>query len=111
MDEPNAEDQDVRLSERDALPLGARLEVSDAERMGRPRVVGQPRATADSGVVLDEIEEDAASTDAVVRPVYKGRKSRVSVSRRACEGDPTVNSELEAGMANLGRVVDLYLTL
>ena len=67
MNEPDPDEQHVRPSKRDALFLGARFELGDADRVARPRVVGQRVAVG--GVVVDEVEEDAASADTVVRPV------------------------------------------
>ena len=58
--------KNVCLSKRDALLLGARFELGDADRVDRPRVVGQRVAVG--GVVMDEVE-DAASADTVVRSI------------------------------------------
>lgn len=65
--EPHAKDQYIGLSKRDALLLGARFELGDADRVGRPRVVGQ-RFTV-SGIIVDQVEEDTATAYTVVRPV------------------------------------------
>lgn len=73
------------MSKRDAMLLGARFELGDAGRVGRPRVVGQ--RVAFGGAVVDEVEEDAASADTVVRSIWrsdtegkkKGQSAGVSV--------------------------------
>lgn len=67
LSEPNADEEDVRLSKRDALLLGARFELGDADRVSGPGVVGQ--RTAVGRIVMNEIKEDPASADTMFRPV------------------------------------------
>lgn len=67
LSKPNADEEDVGLSKRDALLLGTRFELSNADRVGRPGVVRQ--RVSIGGVVVNEVKEDATSADTVFRPV------------------------------------------
>ena len=67
LNEPDTNDEDICLSKHDALFLGTRFELGDTDRVCRPRIIRQRPAVA--GVVLDEVKEDTASADAMLRPI------------------------------------------
>ena len=65
--EADAEDEDVRRLEGDTLLLRAREDVLERDRVRRERVVGQ--LAVQLRVVLDHVEEHAATANTVLRPV------------------------------------------
>lgn len=72
--EPAADQKNVAGFEGDALVLRARLELVDGERMRLPGVVREYGSVAREE--LDEVEQDAAATDAVFGPVFAWMLSR-----------------------------------
>ena len=70
LNEPDANEEDICLSERDALFLGTSFELRSTDWVRGPRIIG--KISALTSVVVDEIEEHAAAADTMPRPVCRG---------------------------------------